>query len=502
MSAQPDWGKPRSGTGTGVSAEGAEGAEGAEADPQRLPDVLSGLSKQNALYRRMIAIVDRVGDTALRGADPQELTGVFAEMVNKAVVLLDSSFHVIAQASGDGKDSVEVWNPWDDSAGRLLSMLAHERRTLRVPAVPGSSLEHGCVATPITVGDTTLGYLLVTDSSDQDESDDIDLLITTYAATLFALTLAHQQTSIDLGQRYRAAVLDALVSGNFLDDQDAGRKAAILGLARTQAFRVGVLGARTTQERRRRMMLSPEMAEELTRLLAARVPEAITAVRGSDLVLLLPAQPEGDGSRDTTPQRVTTALESVSGLLARRSVEVQLTCGLSERLERPEAAPQGLQQANHAIDLGVRVGRAGGVVAYDDLGIYRLLLQIGDMRQLWRFAEEVLGELITYEATHSLDLIGTLSVYLHEHASLKQAARRLRVHTNTISYRIRRVEDLTRLDLSQADDRLSAHVAVKIIESQRAVRQAITSDEDAWLVDTAQAETDLLLGLGKDVGDL
>ena len=441
-------------------------------------EMLSNLSRENALYRRMIAICDGVGDAALRGADPRQLTGVFARLADKAVVLLDPSFRVLAQAQCDGEEAAP-WNPWDDSATRLLAALEREHRTLRFPAVPGSALEHGCVATPITVGDATLGYLLVTDANGGREPDDVDLLITSYAATLFALTLAHQRTSVDLGQRYRAAILDALVSGNFLDDQDARRKAAILGLAGDQPYRVGLLGARSTKERRQRLVLAPEVANDLIRLFVAGVTDVVMVARGSDLVLVLPASPTGEGM-DHAHQQAAVALEVAAGLLAQRSVVVQLTCGLSERLTSPEAAPRGLQQASDAIELGARIGRAGGVVAYEELGVYRLLLQIGDMRQLWAFAEDVLGPLIAYEATHSVDLIGTLSVYLQEHAGLKPTARRLQVHTNTITYRVNRIEKLTGLRLVDPEDRLSAHIAVKIIESHRATGPVHPADDDVW----------------------
>jgi sugar diacid utilization regulator len=217
-------------------------------------------------------------------------------------------------------------------------------------------------------------------------------------------------------------------------------------------------------------MLSTDLAGEFSRRLAARVSEAVSTVRGSELVILLPASSSKD-TLELARKQAAIALEVGTALLEQRSITVQLTCGLSEQLGSADTAPRGLQQASDAVDLGVRIGRAGSVVAYDDLGVYRLLLQIGDMRQLWHFAEDVLGELITYEAAHSLDLIGTLSVYLQEHASLKRAAWRLRVHTNTISYRINRIEELTRLRLDDAEDRLSAHVAVKIIESQRTGRQ-------------------------------
>lgn len=145
----------------------------------------------------------------------------------------------------------------------------------------------------------------------------------------------------------------------------------------------------------------------------------------------------------------------------------QVTYGLSDPADRPELAPQALRQAQHAIDLGIRIGRTGQAISYSELGIYRLLLQIGDMHQLWRFAEDVLGALIEYDARHKVDLVRTLSIYLNQRESLKQTARVLRVHVNTVSYRIQRIERLTSLDFANPDHGLSAHVAAKIIESRK-----------------------------------
>ena len=124
-------------------------------------------------------------------------------------------------------------------------------------------------------------------------------------------------------------------------------------------------------------------------------------------------------------------------------------------------------QVERLLEIGIRIGRSGGVVWYRELGIYRLLLQIGDMAQLWQFADEILGPLIRYDATHKLGLVRTLSVFLNQRESLKQTARRLQVHANTVSYRLQRIEQLTPLNLADPEDRLVAHIAVKILEAQQ-----------------------------------
>lgn len=425
------------------------GPRSPSAESRGLSDVLTGLSRQNAVYRRTIAVCDQLADAALRQVGPDELTAVFADLVDRRIVLLDPAFRPRAQAGGAGTPTMLRWNRSDPSIGRLLRALQAERRPLRVPSVPDTPLEQSCLISPVVVSDNTLGYLLVLDD-DTREADDVDLLTISYAATLFALTLAHERTSTELGLRYQRAVVDALVSGHFVDAEDACQKARSLGLSDIQPYRVAVVRLDAATE--------DAAVEECGARLASALPGTVATTGDGTVVAVLPEPPEGIAAGDGTP----ALIEKVWADLGAAA-----TCGLSERLDRPELAPSGFRQAEQAIELAVRLRREGGLIRYDDLGIYRLLFRIGDSRQLWRFAEDVLGALLRYDASHPPDLVHTLSVYLHHHGSLKQTARALRLHANTVSYRAQRIEQITGLDLTDPDDRLVAHVAVKIIETNR-----------------------------------
>lgn len=79
--------------------------------------------------------------------------------------------------------------------------------------------------------------------------------------------------------------------------------------------------------------------------------------------------------------------------------------------------------------------------------------------------------LLDYDARHKVDLIGILSVYLNQHESLKQPARVLRIHIDTVNDRVQRIERLISLELTDPDHRLSARVAMTVIESQRPPRK-------------------------------
>lgn len=444
----------------------------------REPGVQPGLvaaASPDSVYLHLTAVCDRMADAALRGARAPELAALFAGVTHKTVLLLDPGFALNAHAEPDqaepgraepGRAEV-IPVPWDPGAAgiaQLLRVLAAERRPLRVPPVPGSALSHGCLAMPVTAGETALGYLLVLDEPGTSAPADADLIITSYAATLFALALAREQTTLELGLRYQGTLVDSLVCGHFLDHTDARRKALELGLTDSQPFHVVVARLPASPGWPAADQPPPDARSLLGAMaMSARLP---FTVRHRDLVTIVPHPQDAlDMTVPSAPGR-ETPLAVLTGLLTGHTAGGhQITCGVSEPVALPEQAPDALRQAEQAIEIGVRLGRAGQVVRYQDLGIYRLLLRIDDMNQLWQFAEDVLGPLIDYTASHKVDLITTLSAYLNQHESLKQTARVLRVHVNTVSYRVQRIEQLTALDLSNSDDRLLAHVAVKIVES-------------------------------------
>lgn len=373
-----------------------------------------------------LEMCDRLAGAARAGADAGELTRLLAGQLGRPVLLLDPSLRPRCNAG---------WG----SAPPVFPMPAGDEPA-RLPAGP-APLDTGGLAVPILSGGVVLGHLVVAGGD--------ELSVAGYVATLFALALANERTTVELRLRHRAAIVESLVSGQFLDPHDAWLKARALGLADGK-LRVGVV-----------RWGSPDMSEHvLDRVEAVRaalheaVPGMATRMRGTELVLLLP-----DGDDEALRAALTAALALG---------EPQLTCGLSGIGEHPHQVPELLAQAEHTAEIGARIGRAGEVVQHRELGIYRLLLQIGDLGALFAFAEDVLGPLVRYDATHRVGLVRTLSVYFSQRESIKRTARRLQVHTNTVSYRLSRIAQLTPLDLEDPDDRLLAHVAVKILEAKRA----------------------------------
>jgi PucR family transcriptional regulator, purine catabolism regulatory protein len=96
----------------------------------------------------------------------------------------------------------------------------------------------------------------------------------------------------------------------------------------------------------------------------------------------------------------------------------------------------------------------------EEFGVFGLLFHLWGNPAVDVFRRDVLGILVEYDERRGTDLIGTLDAYLASGGSVSEAAGRLHIHRNTLSYRINRIAELTGRDLSNPQDRLLLRVAL------------------------------------------
>lgn len=73
--------------------------------------------------------------------------------------------------------------------------------------------------------------------------------------------------------------------------------------------------------------------------------------------------------------------------------------------------------------------------------------------------------LLSHDETQHADLVPSVRVYLDELGDVRRAADRLHVHPNTLRHRIRRAEEISGIDLGDADSRLLLQLQLRSVES-------------------------------------
>ena len=97
------------------------------------------------------------------------------------------------------------------------------------------------------------------------------------------------------------------------------------------------------------------------------------------------------------------------------------------------------------------------VAAWADLGVHRLLA-CGPRRALREGAVDAAVEPLL---SHP-ELAATAAAFLDHAGNVQRAATELAIHRQTLYYRLRRIEELTGLDLADGRDRLRLHLALTL----------------------------------------
>jgi DNA-binding PucR family transcriptional regulator len=134
---------------------------------------------------------------------------------------------------------------------------------------------------------------------------------------------------------------------------------------------------------------------------------------------------------------------------------------LSDLAPGAVSLPEAAHQARYAMAL-VEAGLVSGSIVrfdmLDDLGPYRLLYRLWGTPDLSVFITDALGDLLNQDRRGSLR--ATLLAYLDAGGSHVEAAARLGIHRNTLSYRLKQIEELTGCSPDNPQRRLVLHLAV------------------------------------------
>jgi purine catabolism regulator len=151
----------------------------------------------------------------------------------------------------------------------------------------------------------------------------------------------------------------------------------------------------------------------------------------------------------------------VRGELAGKVGEVRAS---ASRVAPTHSLRLSFHEARCALE-AVRLQNGNGstelVASYADLGAFQLLLSLQDDDALLSYCRGVLGPVEAGEGEYGDELLRSLDVFIEHNGHWEKAANALFCHRHTLRYRIRRVEQLTGRDFSNARDRIEFWLALR-----------------------------------------
>jgi sugar diacid utilization regulator len=424
------------------------------------------LDRENAALRELVTVYRYLSGLALQDADLAGVVQLISDRMTATVAVVTQLMDVLtAGAPGMSADKAaaavreHVVHP---RLGQVLRASRLSQRPLRLPNVGGTP---AIIVAPILVGDEVPSYLITIDPADNLFGEDMSLLVTEHAATICGVILGRERVVAAAARRVRDDLVEGLLLGRGRDHTDTGRWAAHLGYDPARDHNVMAVAfdlpappaaspADLTAQRQR-------IWESIEHFVATRAPDAIVSARESEVVIVA-AAPDEPGPAAMDARRLAHACLA---RLAELFPAAKVVIGIGGHCRDPREVARSYAQAQRTTATLKRLGRAGTVSAFGDLGILRLLLQVPDLSELRSFAADVLGKLAVHEQEHKSEYLTTLACYFRENNSPQRASRILHVHPNTVAYRVKRIEEITGLRLDNYTDRLIAQVALEILDA-------------------------------------
>jgi sugar diacid utilization regulator len=394
----------------------------------------AGLRAANLALRRSMEIHDRLTRVALRGEGQEGIARAVYELTEHAAGIEDSFGNLIAWA-GPGRPDPSAKGPAERQAGLL-----RQDTEGHGPVRDGDRL-----ISVARLAGAPVGVLVLADPGRT--AGEAERVTIEHATTVLAMELARLRSLGESEASARSDLVLDLVGGA---GGDAGSRAQALGYDLGRPHRVVAL------ERR------PGGADEIDAFFHAVRAAASTvrvgslvAARLSDVIVL--ADTEAPWERFH------------AGVVA----ELRGSCcaiGVGGRCKEIADFPRSYRESQLALRIQNAVGGTEQVTLFDDLGVYQVLGT--DTSSMESFIRDWLGTLLDYDAVHGAQLVTTLGEYLDSGGSYSASAVALSVHASTLKYRLRRIREVSGLDLGIADTRFNLQLATRAWRTLQALRQS------------------------------
>lgn len=161
--------------------------------------------------------------------------------------------------------------------------------------------------------------------------------------------------------------------------------------------------------------------------------------------------------------RLEKALKEIQEIIKKRINGLSINIGIGNAYEDLNLMKNSFNEAKMVIESLKCEGVDEVIKRYKDIGVYGLLFSIGNKKILENYYKQVLGPIIENEKkSKDISSIQILDMYLNENCNLSEAAEKLYLHRNTLTYRMKKIEELLKCDFHKFEDCLKVKMALYI----------------------------------------
>jgi sugar diacid utilization regulator len=289
---------------------------------------------------------------------------------------------------------------------------------------------------------------------------ELDISALEHACTILSLELVKEQAIIETQQRLRGEFVTKLFTGQI--DEALILKAKNLNFDPNRNYVAFIINvADRSNVKKVDDSALTNLLHMTNKLFLERNLQGMAVMNENQIVALMSYQ-----SKLSSASIVAEAKKLAKTLQDRIQIkyrEIDISIGIGRMKSGLLSAHESFKEAIKCIKFLNNYHFEHPILCYTDLGVQRFILQNSE-EELIDFIQEVLGPLIQYEQSRKGELLSTLIVYLDQNQNIKKTADFLHIHTNTLSYRLKRIEEILLTDLNDSQPLFNIHLAISIYQ--------------------------------------
>ena len=349
--------------------------------------------------------------------------------------------------------------PAPTSAGQPPEEVLAHADTLYRSGVPetGITVSGRFLSAPVLVQGRPQGYLI----TEQRQGDELAFKTAglQYAANLFAMEILKNQELQLHEQHLQGELLADLLERRCADTEITYRRGLLLGFDLKLPFAVFALRLFPSGNAEAFLNQSEKFWSEFQQSMkqyAAGLGTGVMFTRNSSSFFGILSLLKGQ-----SVSRLQDFLAALNGRLLQTYPAVSSVIGLGRSSLGIERIPDACEEAQESAKVLSRVKSLPPVSSIDDLGIYRILIELENSPVMRNFYENNVRVISEYDSKGGMFLMDTLACYFENNSNLRATSEALFLHKNSVSYRLRKIEELIGHSLSDPSVSLCLQICLK-----------------------------------------
>jgi purine catabolism regulator len=423
-------------------------------DGTNLPEAQQGcvrfiMDARTRLHERAAELQTALMQLALSGAGAAGIVDHVASLTSLSALWLDAD-GVVQHVASDELDLVSDAIA-EQSAGlrRWADTSAVHAGDPPVRELALATSGQRALASPIPGRNGAAGFVVLVGADS--ELEQLARLAVSRAASACAIELSRERAVLETQERLEGEFVASLISGTYTSESAVVERARRLGVDLEAPSAVFVMRGTGVDAATWEQVL-----QSARTLLERREVTGLLTIHDHALAGIVQVPPDGG---DAFVERHVDALRH-EVQRGRRGISV--SAGIGRAVNKASAVRNSHREAEQALALGRRVAGDGHTLRFAELGLHRLLSSLVQNPELHDFYMQTVGPLVAYDQRHGGELMTTLDAFFACHGSPTDTAERLKLHRNTVLYRLKRIEEIGGLRLDNPATRLNLHLCLRI----------------------------------------